>query len=334
MPDGPADSSRAQAAASPTVLVAKGIAKAFGTIKAVDGLDLRIEPGEVRGLLGPNGAGKTTLLRILLGLIRPDAGSIALFGRRWQPGSDLLPSGSAGFVEAPAFYPYLSGRRNLELLAALDGGVPPHRIEEALRLVVLADASGQRVGEYSTGMRQRLGIAASLLTDPRLLLLDEPTIGLDPAGARDVRALVRRLADDGVAILFSSHNVIEVEEVCRTVTIMRSGRVVWDGTIERLRAEAPAPAHVLATPDDRRALELARERGVEAVPNPRGGLTVSVGEADLDAFVIAMAQQGIPVRRLELLTNPLETMFFDLTGAQGLAEPSAEAILERAESRP
>jgi ABC-2 type transport system ATP-binding protein len=321
-----------EAPAAPPVLGTEGLTKSFGDIHAVSGVGLRIEVGEVRGLLGPNGAGKTTLLRMLLGLIRPDAGSIALLGGSWDPTRDLIPQGVAGFVESPSFYPYLSGRATLELLGALDGGIPPGRIDDALEMVDLSNAAKQRVGEYSTGMRQRLAIAACMLSPPVLLLLDEPTIGLDPAGARDVRALLRRLASDGVAVLLSSHNVAEVEDICDSVTIMRSGMVVWDGTVERLRAEAPEPAHLLVSSDDDRALAIAREQRIDAVPNARGGLTISASKQDLDAFVIALGRDGIAVQRLDLVMSPLETMFFELTGARGLAEAEAESILQRSGS--
>ena len=330
MPPGESGARTPGAAVPAAVLHAKALKKAFGERAAVAGVTLRIAAGEVRGLLGPNGAGKTTLLRMLLGLIRPDAGSIDLLGAKWEPSRDLIPQGVAGFVESPSFYPYLSGRANLDLLAALDGGIPERRIEDVLEMVALTDAAKQKVGEYSTGMRQRLAIGACLLSSPVLLLLDEPTIGLDPAGARDVRALMRRLASEGVTVLLSSHNVAEVEDVCDAVTIMRKGEVVWDGSVQRLRSEAPAPAHVLVTSDADRALALARERAMEVVPNARGGLTVSAAQADLDAFVIALGRDGVAVRRMDLLMSPLETMFFELTAARGLAEAEAESILKSA----
>ncbi|MGZ4178361.1 MAG: ABC transporter ATP-binding protein, partial [Solirubrobacteraceae bacterium] len=182
-------------------VTASGLVKRFETTTAVDHLDLVVAPGQVHGLLGANGAGKTTLLRLLFGLIAPDAGSIRLLGRPLGgPGSAALDH-VAGFVEEPSFYPYLSGRTNLSLLAKLDGRVPTKRIDEALERVGLAERAAVRVGGYSTGMRQRLGIAAALLRVPRLLLLDEPTSGLDPGGARAVAALLRELAGDGVAVL-------------------------------------------------------------------------------------------------------------------------------------
>jgi ABC-type Na+ transport system ATPase subunit NatA len=180
-----------------TPIEARGLTKRYGELVAVDAVDLTVEPGDVFGYLGPNGAGKTTSLRMMLGLIRPSAGSVRLFGRDPQAGVAAL-DGVAGFVEEPRFYPYLTGRRNLELCASLDGHGAAGRIDEVLDVVELSDRARDRVGGYSHGMRQRLGIAAALLRRPRLLLVDEPATGLDPAGMRDMRLLIRRLADDGM----------------------------------------------------------------------------------------------------------------------------------------
>src|SRR5918997_350229 len=174
---------------------ARGLVKRYGEITAVDHVDLTVSAGDVYGYLGPNGAGKTTSLRMLLGLIRPDEGAAKLFGRDPLLAGARALDGVAGFVEAPRFYPYLTGRQNLELAAALDGDGAAGRIGEALEVVDLADRAKDKVGGYSHGMRQRLGIAGALLRAPRMLLLDEPTTGLDPAGMRDMRALIRRLAD-------------------------------------------------------------------------------------------------------------------------------------------
>src|SRR5882724_976693 len=182
----------------------RGLRKRYGEIVAVNDVDLTVNPGDVFGYLGPNGAGKTTSLRMMLGLIRPTSGTVRLFGRDPQLSVSAL-QGVAGFVEAPSFYPYLNGRTNLELCAALDGDGAADQIEEVLELVELRDRAKDKVKGYSHGMRQRLGIAAALLRRPRLLLLDEPATGLDPAGMRDMRDLVRRLAGDGITILLSSH---------------------------------------------------------------------------------------------------------------------------------
>src|SRR5881409_3489437 len=216
-------------------VVARGLVKRYGDITAVAGVDLTVEPGDVFGYLGPNGAGKTTSLRMLLGLIRPTEGNARLFGRDPLFDGARALDGVAGFVEGPRFYPYLSGRKNLRLLADLDGGIPPARIDEVLGVVELRERAKDKVGGYSHGMRQRLGIAAALLRDPRLLLLDEPATGLDPAGMRDMRALIRRLADGGMTVVLSSHIMAEVEELCNRVAIIRSGRIVYEGEIADLK---------------------------------------------------------------------------------------------------
>ena len=315
-------------------LRASGIVKRFEDTCALDGVDVVVEEGHVRGLLGPNGAGKTTLLRIIFGLVRPDAGAVELFGRSLKEYESGALEGVGGFVEDPSFYPYLSGRVNLELLAELDGRRNDAPIEELLRRVGLAGRGEDRVNGYSTGMKQRLGIAASLLRAPRLLLLDEPTAGLDPGGVRDVGALVRGLAADGVSILLSSHQIDEVEGICDTFTVLRRGRVVWDGTAEEMRAQAPASAYRLETSDDARALELAHNHGsVRAAPSARGGLALSVGHESLDRYVLALGSAGVAVRRLELLASPVESMFFALTSdaeepgeLPELAEPAERAL--------
>jgi ABC-type Na+ transport system ATPase subunit NatA len=185
-------------------VVVRGLVKRYGEIRAVDDVDLTVEVGDIYGYLGPNGAGKTTTLRMLLGLIRRDGGSVSLFGRDPARGVGAL-EGVGGFVESPTFYPYLSGRENLRLFGALDGGVEGRWIEDVLDQVELRGRARDRVGTYSLGMRQRLGIAAGLIREPRLLILDEPANGLDPAGIRDMRSLIASLPDRGVTVLYSSH---------------------------------------------------------------------------------------------------------------------------------
>jgi ABC-2 type transport system ATP-binding protein len=296
-------------------LEGRALSKRFGSVVALDRVDVRVEPGTVCGLLGPNGAGKTTLLRVLLGLVRPDAGQFELLGQSPVPGSAPGFYGVAGFVEEPRFYPYLSARRMLELLAELDGGDAQQRVSELLDLVGLSRQAEQRVGGYSTGMRQRLGLAAAMLPNPALLLIDEPTTGLDPAGAREIRAIVRQLAEDGVAVLLSSHNMDEVADVCDNVAILVSGRVVWDGTVERLRAEAPPPRYRLETSDDRRALAQSSSHPQAQVrAEAEGGLSVSARRDAFDELVLALAAEGIAVRRLAEETSSVEAMFLALTG--------------------
>jgi ABC-2 type transport system ATP-binding protein len=294
---------------------ARGLVKRFGTTVAVDGVDLTVAAGGVHGLLGPNGAGKTTVLRMLFGLVRPDAGALRILGQERAQGR---LDGIAGFVESPRFYPYLSGLRNLALLADLDGGAAPDRVDAALERVDLAGRRHEKVGGYSFGMRQRLGIAAALLRAPRLLVLDEPANGLDPAGIRAMRHLVRELASDGLTVLLSSHNMAEVEEVCDDLTIMRTGRVVYAGSVTELRSRAPDPAHRLRTSDDPAAASLAEaHQGVTAESHPDGGLAVRARPAELDGYVIALGRAGIAVRALTLTATPLESLFLTLTATAG-----------------
>ena len=314
-------------------VTATGLVKRFEATTAVDGVDLAVAAGEVHGLLGANGAGKTTLLRLLFGLIAPDAGTVTLLARPLAgPGSAALDH-VGGFVEEPAFYPYLTGHANLALLAKLDGTdgeTAMTLVDEALARVDLTRRAGDRVSGYSTGMRQRLGIAAALLRRPRLLLLDEPTSGLDPAGARAVATLVRELAGQGVAVLLSSHQIGELEKVCDSYAFMREGRIVWRGSAAELVADAPASAYALATSDDERALALADAHpGVRAGRSPQGQLTIAVSADELDGLVLALGDARIAVRRLELLVSPLESMFFALSEGESVGELAPHALAER-----
>ncbi|HEX5089766.1 MAG TPA: ABC transporter ATP-binding protein [Nocardioides sp.] len=296
-----------------------GVTKRYGDLVAVDDVSLRVGQGEVYGVLGPNGAGKTTLLRMLFGLLHPNAGSIRIFGRTWTEAGVSVLDGVGGFIESPRFYPYLTGRQNLEGLALLDGAAPSGRIAEVLGVVDLVGREDDKVGGYSYGMRQRLGVAASLLRDPRLLVLDEPANGLDPGGIRDMRALVKRLAGSGLTVLLSSHHMDEVEEICDNVTIMSHGSVAFHGTIADLRAMAPDPGHLLSTDDDGQALRLAHERhpGVHVRRGQEGaGLTVTGQPAALSAYVADLVRAGIGLRQLTPTRTPLEALFFMLTDTE------------------
>ena len=236
-----------------------------------------------------------------------------------------LPDAVAGFVETPGFYPYLSARKNLALLARLDGhrGSSRRIVDSVLEQVGLAADADLAVAAYSAGMRQRLGIAAALLRSPRLLFLDEPTSSLDPAGARDARALARRLANDGVAVVLSSHDLTEVEELCSAITVINHGRVAFSGTVDELRARAPAAVHGMHTSNNRVARDLAsRQPGVKVSPAADGGLEVSADTAALDAYVIALGFAGVAVRGLEHRARSLESLFLELTGHGEAAEPA------------
>lgn len=316
---------------APPPLEASGLRKHYGELIAVDGVDLRVEAGDVFGYLGPNGAGKTTSLRMMLGLIRPSAGRVRLFGRDPQATVAAL-DGVAGFVESPAFYPYLSGRRNLELYAALDGGGSRDRIGAALETVGLGERAEDRVRGYSHGMRQRLGIAAALIREPRLLLLDEPATGLDPGGMRDMRDLIRTLSGRGITVLLSSHLLAEVEELCNRVAIVRRGRVVYQGALEDLRRQAGG-GYFLRTTDDARARAVAAAQpGIVEVRAVDGGLTFAAdGEAAVAALSLSLAESGAPTLELTPRHATLEDLFFRLTEGDGAVErPVREAALEGA----
>ncbi|MGZ4446648.1 MAG: ABC transporter ATP-binding protein [Nocardioides sp.] len=302
---------------------AASVTKTFGSVTAVDDVTVQVAAGEVYGVLGPNGAGKTTLLRMLFGLIRPDQGEIRVFGRTWAEDGVGVLDGVAGFIESPRFYPYLTGRQNLEGLALLDGGVRPGLLEEVLEVVEMTDRADQKVGGYSYGMRQRLGVAASLLREPKLLVLDEPANGLDPAGIRDMRALVKRLASSGLTVLLSSHDMAEVEEICDNVTIMRRGTVAFHGTIAELRGMAPDPGHLLVTGDDDRAVAVADEHPeVSLGRDDEGRLLVSGPQPAVSAYVAGLVRADVPLLAFTPTQTPLEALFFMLTDG---AEPQEVA---------
>jgi ABC-2 type transport system ATP-binding protein len=310
-----------------TPVEARGLVKRYGDIAAVDGVDLTVRSGEIYGFLGPNGAGKTTTLRILLGLIRPNAGSVRLFGRDPQTDMPEALDGVAGFVETPHFYGYLSGRKNLQLLAAFDGGSAKSRIDQVLDLVDLGRRAKDRVATYSQGMRQRLGIAASLLRNPRLLLLDEPTNGLDPGGIRDMRVLIGGLAQDGITILLSSHLLAEVEELCDRVAIVRNGKIVYEGSIDELRARRTANRYRVRTNDLERARMVALNApGMTDVSVDRDELVVGTDEPGIEELVRSLVGAGLGVRALVPETASLEALFFELT--EGDIETAAAGVSE------
>ena len=270
------------------------LSKQYDEQRALDDVTLSVSSGSVHGLLGPNGAGKTTLLRILLGLVRPDGGRVEIAGT------------AGGFVETPGAYPYLTGRQNLQLFASLDDA--PGDVDDVLRRVDLSARADSKVGTWSLGMRQRLGIASGLLRRPDLLVLDEPSNGLDPAGARDLRTLIRALADDGLTVLLCSHDLHEVEVLADDVTVLVSGTVRWHGGHEALRARPGA--HLLSTSDDDRALHLASHLDVTS---SHGALALVATTEQLDAFVLTLAGEGIAVRELVRESLPLEHAFLELT---------------------
>jgi ABC-2 type transport system ATP-binding protein len=296
----------------PLPVEARGLVKRYGDIVAVDHVDLSVERGDVFGYLGPNGAGKTTSLRMLLGLIRPTAGAARLFGRDPIVDGARALDGVAGFVEGPRFYPYLSGRRNLRLLGDLDGGVPAARIDEVLDVVELRDRAKDRVGGYSHGMRQRLGIAGALLRDPKLLLLDEPATGLDPGGMRDMRELIKRLAADGITILLSSHILAEVEELCNRVAIIRTGRIIYEGRLDEL-LESAGGGYLLRASDPERARAVLLAHGIDGVQLVERELRFQADAAAVEAATVALGKAGIGISLLAPHTATLEELFLGMT---------------------
>jgi ABC-2 type transport system ATP-binding protein len=297
--------------ASPAIR-AGGITKCFGEVVALDGIDLDVARGQIHGLVGPNGAGKTTLLGLLLGLAVADDGVLEILGT--PVGRALAaPDGVAGFVDGPGLYPSLTARQNLAALAVLRGGDRSTGIAEALAEVGLTDVADDRVRGFSLGMRQRLGLAAALLTRPRLLVLDEPYNGLDPAGKKHVHGVLTRLAADGVTVMLSSHRMDDVESLCDEVTILATGRVVFSGPIGKLSAENRELDYRLRTSDPEAARHLILGTpGIELVDDD----VVRALVPALDELVIALAHKGIAVRELAPVVSPLEAAFLALTEQQ------------------
>ena len=294
---------------------AHGLRKLYRGRAAVDGVDLVVRPGEIYGFLGPNGAGKTTTMRMLLGLVRPDGGTIRLFGS--DPGHDELAAraGVAGIIEEPRLYSYLSGRRNLKLFASYDRlGARPEAIEEALELVELRERASDRVSEYSQGMRQRLGIAACLVRRPRLMLLDEPANGLDPSGIRFLRRLLRDLAERGITVFLSSHLLAEVQELCERVAIISAGKVVYEGGLEELRAQA-GRRYRLSASDRLRALAASEATsGVSDVTAVGEQIEFTIdGDDALLRLTHALVEARVVIHELAPEQLTLERVFFELT---------------------
>jgi ABC-2 type transport system ATP-binding protein len=297
---------------------ARALVKRYHGVAAVDDVDLTVRRGDIYGFLGPNGAGKTTTLRMLMGLVHADAGSIRLFGRDLAADGVGALRGVAGFIEEPRLYGYLSGRANLELLAAFDrGGQGRATIDEVLDLVELRERAGDRVSEYSQGMRQRLGIASCLVRHPRLLLLDEPANGVDPAGLRFLRELLRRLADEGITILLSSHLLSEVQHVCTRVAMISKGRIVFEGELGELAGATGQRYRVEAT-DLQGAVEACRsQHAVQDVRVEQGALSVRVDDdAGLVALTAALGDARVGIRALARESESLERLFFELTEEQ------------------
>jgi ABC-2 type transport system ATP-binding protein len=298
----------------------RGLTKRFGRQTAVDSIDLAVPRGTVFGFLGPNGSGKTTTIRMLLGLASATHGRIRVLERDMPRGwQDVLPRVGA-LIEGPAFYPFLSGTANLHRLDAADRRAPSAtrsiRAAEALERVGLTHAAGKKVRAYSLGMKQRLGIANALMMPRDLLVLDEPTNGLDPQGTREVRSLVRSLAAGGTTVFVSSHLLAEVEQICTHAAVMSAGRLVAQGSLDQLRAAERSHVRV-STPDGAAARRVLAELGlVPEADQPSGG-TVSAPLRDHlvpEAIVEALVLGGVRVRGFSVEATSLEERFVALTG--------------------
>lgn len=308
------------------VVETRGLTKRFGRHAVLNGIDLAVPRGSVFGFLGPNGSGKTTTIRILLGLASASSGEVNVLGRpvpQFLP--EVLPRVGA-LVEGPGFYPFLSGRANLHRLDAADRFVDPatrnSRTVRALERVGLSQAADKRVGAYSLGMKQRLGIANALLTPRDLIVLDEPTNGLDPQGTREVRHLVQSLTEEGTTVFVSSHLLAEVEQICSHVAVLRAGTLVAQGSLAELRAAGETRVHVL-TPDVGRCLDVLTRLGLkpqEMPPNPSfRGVHPGVGaplpaQVTPETIVPALVEAGVRVTGFTIDQVGLEELFVSLTG--------------------
>jgi ABC-2 type transport system ATP-binding protein len=300
---------------------ARGISKSFGEVVALDGVDLDVAVGQVHGLVGPNGAGKTTLLGLLLGLAWADGGDLQILGSPVRR-TLALPDGVAGFVDGPGLYPALTARQNLDALARLRGD-GFDGIGDALEQVGLTDVADDRVRGFSLGMRQRLGLAAALVTRPRLLVLDEPANGLDPAGTRHVHQVLTRLAAQGASVVLSSHRMDDLAALCSEVTLLAGGRVVFSGPISKLAADTDELDYRLRASDPGAARRVAAETpGLSVLPDDdllrrhdAETLLLRAAVPALDDLVARLVGAGIAVRELAPVVAPLEAAFLALIAA-------------------
>ncbi len=293
------------------VLQTDNLSKNFGEVTAVQSVSLRVRQGEVFGFLGPNGAGKTTTIGMVLGLIHPTEGSITLFDQPVSPSQNRELQQVGSLVGAPALVPYLTARENLELVARLHPGVGNGRIEEVLDLVGLTQAAERKVQGFSTGMKQRLGLGAALLHHPLLIILDEPTNGLDPAGMREVRTLIRQLAEDGITVFLSSHLLHEVEQVCDRIAVIRQGEIVAQGAVEELLSQSGQSVR-LKVKNPAQAGELLAQLP-DATHIVTNGAYVQVSGIESETAVAHLAQNGIIPSEVQSQKSDLESLFLELT---------------------
>ncbi|HRQ38561.1 MAG TPA: ABC transporter ATP-binding protein [Chloroflexota bacterium] len=293
------------------ILETHNLSKTFGRVTAVDQVNLQIHPGELFGFLGPNGAGKTTTIGMVLGLVAPSSGQIEMFGLPVTPNQTRPLRRVGSLVGAPALLPYLSGRDNLLLLARLADDVPDGRIDEVVARVGMSEAAGRKVQSYSTGMKQRMGLAAALLHRPDLIILDEPTNGLDPKGMREMRQLLRDLVADGVTIFLSSHLLHEVEQICDRVAVLNRGQIVAQGKVSDLLGQQQMTVKVgVASPTEAQAA-LQSLAGVERLS--ANGRYLEVGGVSGETIVRHLAQHNIYPGEVIVQRVDLESLFLEMT---------------------
>ncbi|HEV2009868.1 MAG TPA: ABC transporter ATP-binding protein [Candidatus Limnocylindria bacterium] len=307
---------------SDVVLRTRGLVKRFGSLTAVDQLDLEVKRGEVVGLLGPNGAGKSTTIGMILGLVRPTAGTAEVMGRDvWRDRENAL-AGSGAIVETPAFYPYLSGRDNLTALAIIRGGAARGRIDPLLERVGLTARARSKYRTYSLGMKQRLGIASTLLSDPPLVILDEPANGLDPAGQREIRELVRELAKEEHGVLLASHLLYEVEQICDRVLVINKGKLIASGTIAEV-TDGAGTIEITVSDPARAAATLRGVPGIAEVQETATGVRVTAEPTRGTDVNRALAAAGIYASAIVPHKSSLEDVFLDITADGDTGAPAA-----------
>ncbi|GAB2992547.1 ABC transporter ATP-binding protein [Amycolatopsis acidiphila] len=293
----------------------RGLRKVYRSAVAVDQVDLDVPEGAVLGMLGPNGSGKTTTIRMLLGLVRPTEGEVELLGRRMPEGARHALPDVGALVEGPGFHPFLSGRENLRRLAAAEPRLPssdiPRAVEDALERVGLGAAAHRRYKAYSLGMKQRLGLAGALLVPRRMVVLDEPTNGLDPAGTREIRRIIGELHADGVTVLVSSHLLAEVEATCTHVAVLHAGTVVAQGELDEL-LESGSPGLLVSTPDGDKALETLRDNRIPGKLTP-DGVRADLTTATAPQVVETLVRGGVAIHEVKRERTGLEDLFARLT---------------------
>lgn len=294
------------------VLQTEDLKKHFsrGDVKAVDGVNLSVQRGEVFGFLGPNGAGKTTTIGMILGLLHATSGSVTVLGQPVTPAHTTPLRAVGALVGAPALFPYLSARDNLGLIAKLDGPAAEERITSTLALVGLTEAADRKAGKYSTGMKQRLGLGLALVRAPQLLVLDEPSNGMDPGGMRDLRDLLRKLADQGMTVFLSSHLLHEVEQLCDRVAVLNRGKIVAQGPVQTLLNDQKVVRVRVASPAEAATLLLTLPGVTKVQPN---GTTVTVSGPSSDAIVAYLVAHGIIPSEVTQGQEDLENLFLQLT---------------------